>query len=97
MLAIRMRLVSTATAALVCIASCNADVLVFQDLTETVSVTINGVPLTGNGGRVSNFTLSGESVSFDLTAPGVAQQANSGFTNLLDDPAGSGDPIGSVK
>jgi hypothetical protein len=74
----------------------HADVIQFNDLTDSVSVTLNGVPITGNGGRVSNFATSGELISFDLTAPNVLQLATAGFTNLLD-PAGSDDPVGTVS
>jgi hypothetical protein len=92
----RKRLVYLAMPALVYVASCHADVIVFTDLIDTISITINGVPLTGNGGRVTNFTRTGELVSFDLTAPGVAQIAVSGFTNLLE-RAGSDAPTGTVS
>ena len=92
----RTRLVSTGVLALAFTTFCSADVFVFQDLNDVVSITDNGVLLTGNGGRVSNFILLGESISFDLTAPGVLQFANSGFTNLLD-PATSDDPGGTVS
>jgi hypothetical protein len=61
-----------------------ADIINFFDLGESVSVTINGVAITGNGGRVSNFLISGESVSFDLTVPTAIRITESGFTNLLE-------------
>jgi hypothetical protein len=92
----RTRLTSIGVLALAFTTLCSADVFVFQDLNEVVSITDNGVLLTGNGGRVSNFILLGESISFDLTAPGVGQIATSGFTNLLD-PATSDDPNGTVS
>ena len=72
-----------------------ADVFVFQDLTETVSLTLNGNPVAGNGGRITNFMTSGELISFDLTALGVAQKAGSGFTNLVDQ--GPEDKKGTVS
>jgi hypothetical protein len=75
---------------------CNASVIVFQDLTDLVSITMDGQPVTGNGGRVTNFVKSGESISFDLTAPGVSLLAFAGFTNLLDGPS-SDDPVGTVS
>jgi hypothetical protein len=75
---------------------CSADIFVFHDLTDSVSVTDNGVLLTGNGGRISNFILLGESISFDLTAPNVSQIATSGFTDLLD-PTTSDDPVRTVS
>src|SRR5260370_12328076 len=92
----RTRLVSMGVLALAFTTFCSADVFVFQDLNDVVTITDNGVLLTGNGGRVSNFVILGESISFDLTAPGVAQIAASGFTNLLD-PASSDDPGGTVS
>jgi hypothetical protein len=92
----KTRLISIGGLALAFTAVCSADVFVFQDLNDIVTITDNGVLLTGNGGRVSNFVILGESISFDLTAPGVAQIAASGFTNLLD-PASSDDPGGTVS
>jgi hypothetical protein len=76
-------------------AGARADVFVFQDLTDTVSLTLNGNPVRGNGGRITNFTTGGELISFDLTAMGVAQVAGSGFTNLVDQ--GPEDTKGTVS
>jgi hypothetical protein len=90
------RTISLALPALVFSTLTHADVIVFNDLTESVSVSINGVPITGNGGRVSNFATSGEMISFDLTALNVSQAAVSDFTNLIE-PAGSDDPVGTVS
>src|SRR5262245_50034887 len=61
-----------------------ADTFDFLDSGESVSVTINGVAITGNGGRVSNFFTSGEFVSFNLTGANTGQATVSGFTNLLE-------------
>ena len=60
-----------------------ADTVDFIDSGESVSVTINGVPITGNGGRVSNFLSVGESISFDLTNT-TDFETTSLFTNLLE-------------
>jgi hypothetical protein len=62
-----------------------ADTFNFLDSGESVSVTINGVTITGNGGRVSNFLNVGESVTFDLTfMTSLPPPTESGFTNLLE-------------
>jgi hypothetical protein len=91
-----LRTISLALPALMFSTLTHADVIVFHDLTDSVSVSLNDVPITGNGGRVSNFVTSGEMISFDLTALNVSQAAVSDFTNLLD-PAGSDDPVGTVS
>jgi len=90
------RTISLALPALVFSTLTHADVIVFNDLTDSVSISLNGVPITGNGGRVSNFATFGEFISFNLTALGVAQGAVSDFTNLLQ-PAGSDAPVGTVS
>jgi hypothetical protein len=71
---LKVRLVLLTAPVLALCAGARADVFVFQDLTDTVSLTLNGNPVAGNGGRITKFTTSGESISFDLTALGVAQK-----------------------
>jgi len=77
--------------------SANAGVFRFDDLTDTISVSLNGTPITGNGGRISNFTLGTESVSFDLSWHGGSiGDTFALFTNLLD-RANSDDPLNTVS
>jgi hypothetical protein len=91
------RTISLALPALVFSTLTHGDAFVFNDRTESVSVAINRMPITGNGGRVSNFVRLGEFISFDLTVPGSSQvAAASAFTNLLE-PAGADDPVGTVS
>jgi hypothetical protein len=79
-------LVVSAFAAAAC---CNADVIVFDDVDNTLSVTLNGVPATGNGGRVTDFYLSGGFVSFDLSLGFFTNyETLSAFTNLIDPSSG---------
>ena len=89
----KIRLASPLIVALACAACCNAGVLRFSDLTDDVSLTLDGVAVTGNVGRITNFSHVGESISFDLAAPGVLASAFSGYTNLLE----TGDPLNSVS
>jgi len=50
-----------------------------------MAFSINGVPITGNGGRVSNLTITPESASFDLTVfQGIKFTTVSGYTNLVE-------------
>jgi hypothetical protein len=74
----------------------HADTIQLNDLGESVSVTLNGTPITGNGGRISNFILAGESVSFDISTNGNNFINTTRFTNLLD-PLTSDDPVGTVS
>jgi hypothetical protein len=75
-----------------------ASTIVFNDLTDTTFVTIDGTKITGNGGNVSNFSTSGESISFTFTSsvPAAAGQGGTFFTRLLD-PAGSDDTRGTLS
>jgi hypothetical protein len=62
-----------------------ADIFNFLDSEESVSVTLNGDPITGDGGRISNFSIDGEFVTFDVSfevAFGVSTFA--GFTKLVE-------------
>jgi hypothetical protein len=62
-----------------------ADTFNFLDLRESVSVTINGVPITGDGGRISGFFTVGELVVFDVSfAVSFGVPTEAGFTNLLE-------------
>ena len=90
-----MRILTLALTILALAGNCNASVIQFDDFDEQLSVTIDGVPIA-NGGRVSNLTFAGESVSFDLTLSFVRFGTISGFTQLLD-PVGSDDPTGTVS
>jgi len=75
--------------ALAAAACCNADVIVFDDVDNVLSVTLNGVPVTGNGGRVTDFYLSGGFVSFDLSLGFFTDYTTlSAFTNLIDPSSG---------
>jgi hypothetical protein len=75
---------------------CNASTIQFEDLEDIISVRVDGNVITGNGGRISNFTQVGESVRFDITAPSLLQITSAAFTNLLDPPT-SDDPVDSVS
>ena len=61
-----MRLFPLVISVLAVAASCNADVFVFDDQTDIILVTMNGVPLTVDGGPISNFDLQSDFVSFDV-------------------------------
>jgi hypothetical protein len=76
--------------------SCNAAVIQFDDLSESVVVLVDGVRVTGNGGRISNFNQVGESISFDITTAGNNFITTTSFTNLVDPPGGD-DPPGTVS
>jgi hypothetical protein len=76
--------------------ACNAAVIQFDDLTESLVVLVDGVRVTGNGGRISNFNLVGESVSFDITTGGNNFITLTSFTNLVEPPGGD-DPPGTVS
>jgi hypothetical protein len=69
--------------ALLLAAVCYGDSFVFLDLGETVSLTLNGNLVTGNGGRISNFTQTGETISFNLET-GCSFCIFNGFTNMLE-------------
>ena len=75
---------------------CNAAVIQFDDLTESLVVLVDGVRVTGNGGRISNFNQVGESVSFDITTGGNNFITTTSFTNLVEPPGGD-DPPGTVS
>src|SRR4051794_30680606 len=92
----RRQFFSLAIGALATAMCCSASVIVFHDLTDAVFLTIDGQPVTGNGGRVTNFVQIGESISFDLIVTGISLAANAGFTNLLDGPS-SDDSVGTVS
>jgi hypothetical protein len=62
----------------------SADTINFLDSGESVSATINGAVITGNGGRVSDFSSIGESISFDLSLASGDFITVSGFTDLLE-------------
>jgi len=74
--------------------ACNASVIQFLDLGETVSALIDGSPLvdgavTASGGTISNVVQSGESISFDLTFSTCSNCDNlTVYTNVLE----PGDP-----
>ena len=74
----------------------NADVFVFHDLEESVFLTVNGVVVSGNGGRIHDFSASGESISFSLGDIVTQPTSVSYFyTNLLD--PGPEDTPGTVS
>ena len=87
-------LLSVALLALGSTLAAKADNIVFNDLTESPFVTLNGTTITGNGGRVSNFssTLGGELISFTLADPGGTVRttlASAIFTNVFDPTTGA--------
>jgi hypothetical protein len=89
-------LLSVASLALGAALNAKADVIVFNDLTESPFVTINGTTITGDGGRVSNFssTLGGELISFTLADPsGRVRTTLAGalYTNVFDPTGGLSD------
>ena len=65
-----------------------ADAFVFNDLTENPFVTINGVTITGNGGRITNYSSSngGETISFDVASLGIGARffVSAIYADLLD-------------
>ena len=90
-----MRFLVVAVVSLVLPAYCAGSVFRFDDLTDQISVTIDGVPIA-NGGRVSNLAFAGESVSFDLLVNGTTNVLTQTlFTRLLEPPAGDGDSVGT--
>src|SRR5215472_18302862 len=92
----RARLSPLVIPALAFASFCNAATFEFSDLSETLSVSLDGIPITGNGGRISNFTLGPELVSFDVSTNGFNFTTTAGFTNLLD-PANSDDPANTLS
>jgi PEP-CTERM motif len=65
---------------------CDASVFLFDDLTEGISVTVDGTPIS-NGGQVANLQLNAESVSFDLLIgcpPRVLCVPTTAYTRLLE-------------
>jgi hypothetical protein len=91
-----MRILTLALASFAIAGFCNASVIRVDDITEQISATIDGVAIA-NGGRVSNLTFTGESVSFDLSVnPNNSFLTTTDFTRLLD-PAGSDDVTGTVS
>ena len=92
----RKRLLTLVFPALVIAASSNASTIQFDDLTETLAVTVDGQVVTANQGRITNFMLGFESVSFDISTNGNAFISASGYTNLLY-PLNNDGQVGSVS
>jgi PEP-CTERM motif len=66
--------------------SAQADVFLFRDISGTVSLSVNSNPVTGDAGRISNFILIGQSISFDLALPNAFYnyETGSAYTNLVE-------------
>jgi len=60
------------------------DTIDYIDTSATPFVTLNGTTVTGNGGLISNYSQSGEAISFSLTAPITGGSTVSAFTNLIE-------------
>jgi len=65
-------------------ACCHAAVIQFDDLSDSVSLLVDGLPVNGNGGRITNFNRAGEFISFDITTGGNAFITTAGFTTLAE-------------
>jgi hypothetical protein len=93
----RTRLLALLIPVLTFATSADAGVFRFDDLNETISVSLDGVAITGNGGRITNFKLAAESVSFDVAIVFTnATAARTDFTNLVD-PPNQDDPANTVS
>ena len=46
--------------------TCWADNIVFTDLADAVSLSLNGIAITGDGGWISNFVSGISFISFDI-------------------------------
>ncbi len=91
----RIHILLLATAVLALAPFCSASVINIYDLTETISVTVNGTAIS-NGGRVSNLTFSGESVNFDMALPVGARtfpETSIAYTKLVDSNGQDSDVI----
>lgn len=88
----KLRLASILSLACGAVMIMRADtIIVFNDLTSSPFVTIAGIPVAGNGGKISNFVSSngGENISFSFTqgSPGNFLK-NPLYGDLLDSPGG---------
>ena len=73
------------------ISTSNASDIKFNDLQDTISVTVDGTPLTGgNISWITNFNLNGENVSFDVSTDGNNFQSKTGYTTLWETVSGGG-------
>ncbi len=70
----------------------NASDIKFNDLQDTISVTVDGTLLTGtNISWITNFNLNGENVSFDVSTDGNNYpQSLAGYTTLWETVSGGG-------
>jgi hypothetical protein len=79
-----LRLVTLTIVLLTAAGHCNASMFRINDLGDTISITMGGVPLKGNGGRITNFILRDESVAFDISTALKAPRTLNAFTKLFE-------------
>jgi hypothetical protein len=75
---------------------CNAATIKFDDLTDGILVYLDGTLITGDQGRISNFKIVGELVTFDLALITPATVPETAYTDLLNRTTGD-DPQDTVS
>jgi len=80
----KLRTILLAIPVLAVSTAASADVFVFEAATDNVYLTLNGTTVTGNGGRITDFTVNGDLISFDLALSPGGYADVAAYTNLLD-------------